>query len=152
MVNVTARKSGYQENSVTFEYTGGTSNQSISLEKEYTPPPPPPVTSTPKTYTPVETPPPPPPAYEEPEPALPPPPPVTQPVATSSGDASIFIASIPPVADVYLDGKLIGKTNVSELKLPSGTHVLKFVKGAKEVTKEVTVQSGKNPSQMVRLP
>jgi anti-anti-sigma factor len=152
MVNVTARKSGYQENSITFEYTGGTSNQSITLDKEYTPPPPP-VTSTPTKYTPVETtPPPPPPAYEEPEPALPPPPPVTQSVATSSGDASIFIASIPPVADVYLDGKLIGKTNVSELKLPSGTHVLKFVKGAKEVTKEVTVQPGKNPSQMVRLP
>lgn len=150
MVNVTARKSGYQENSVTFEYTGGTSNQSISLDREAAPPPPP-VTSTPK-YTPVETPPPPPPSYEEPEPALPPPPPVSQPVATSSGDASIFIASIPPVADVYLDGKLIGKTNVSELKLPSGTHVLRFVKGAKEVTKEVTVQSGKNPSQMVRLP
>jgi anti-anti-sigma factor len=153
MVNVTARKSGYQENSVSFEYTGGSSNQSITLEREYTPPPPPPapVTSTPKTYTPVETAPPPPAAYEEPEPALPPPP-VSQPVATSSGDASIFIASIPPVADVYLNGKLIGKTNVSELKLPSGTHVLKFVKGPKEVTQEVTVQSGKNPSKMVRLP
>jgi hypothetical protein len=38
------------------------------------------------------------------------------------------------------------------LKLPSGTHILRFVKGPKEVTKEVTVQSGKNPSQMVRLP
>ncbi|HEX2959996.1 MAG TPA: PEGA domain-containing protein [Chitinispirillaceae bacterium] len=151
MVSVTARKSGYQENSITFEYTGGSSSQSITLEKEYTPPPAP-VTSTPKSYTPVETTPPPTPAYEEPEPALPPPPPVSQPVATSSGDASIFIASIPPVADVYLDGRLIGKTNVSELKLPSGTHVLKFVKGPKEVTKEITVQSGKNPSQMVRLP
>ncbi len=152
MVNVTARKSGYQENSISFEFTGGSSTQSIKLEKEYTPPPPP-VASTPKSYTPpppVETTPTP--SYEEPEPALPPPPPVSQTVASSGGDASIFIASIPPVADVYLNGKLIGKTNVSELKLPSGTHVLKFVKGPKEVTKEVTVQSGKNPSQMVRLP
>lgn len=151
LVNVTARKSGYQENTISFDYTGGSTRESITLEKEYTPPPPPPVASTPKSYVPVETPPPPPPVVPEPEPVLPPPP-VSQPVASSGGDASIFIASIPPVADVFLNGKLIGKTNVSELKLPSGTHMLKFVKGTKETTKEVTVQTGKNPSQMVRLP
>jgi hypothetical protein len=155
LVNVTARKSGYQENSISFDYAGGSINQSITLDKEYTPPPPPPVaTSAParsyeRSYEPVETTTPPP-VVEDPEPALPPPP-VSQPVV-SSGDASIFIASIPPVADVYLNGKLIGKTNVSELKLPSGTHMLRFVKGPKEVTKEITVQTGKNPSQMVRLP
>lgn len=153
LVNVTARKSGYQENTISFDYTGGSMKESITLEKEYTPPPPPPVASTPRSYVPAETPPPPPPppVISEPEPVLPPPP-VSQPVASGGGDASIFIASIPPVADVFLDGKLIGKTNVSELKLPSGTHMLRFVKGAKETTKEVTVQSGKNPSQMVRLP
>jgi len=154
LVNVTARKSGYQENTISFDYTGGSTRESITLEKEYTPPPPPPVASTPRSYEPVQTPPPPPPpppATPEPEPVLPPPP-VSQPVASSGGDASIFIASIPPVADVFLNGKLIGKTNVSELKLPSGTHMLKFVKGSKETTKEVTVQTGKNPSQMVRLP
>jgi hypothetical protein len=152
LVNVTARKSGYQENSISFEYTGGSSSESITLDKEYSPPPPPPpvVTSTPRSYEPEETSPPPSSVIDEPEPVLPPPP-VSQPVV-SSGDASIFIASIPPVADVYLNGKLIGKTNVSELKMPSGTHVLKFVKGPKEVTKEITVQTGKNPSQMVRLP
>jgi hypothetical protein len=99
------------------------------------------------------TPPPPPPA---PEPVAKPEPvarPETTPVSSSfsGGEATIFIASIPPVADVFLDGKLVGKTNVSEIKLPAGTHNLKFVKGVKEVTKAITVQPGKNPSQMVRL-
>jgi hypothetical protein len=65
--------------------------------------------------------------------------------------ATVFIASIPPVADIYMDGKLIGKTNISELKVTSGTHSLRFVKGDKEVSKQMTFQVGKNPSQMVRL-
>ena len=68
------------------------------------------------------------------------------------GEAQIFIASIPPVADVYMGDQLVGKTNVSELKLPAGTHSLRFVKGGKEITKEITLKPGKNPSQMVRIP
>lgn len=90
------------------------------------------------------------------------PPPTTSAASTSSsapaassggGDpATIFIASIPPVADVYMDGKLIGKTNVSEMKVTAGTHTMKFVKGGKEVVKKMTFQPGKNPSQMIRIP
>lgn len=74
------------------------------------------------------------------------------PVASSGGEALIFIASIPPVADVYLGTQLLGKTNVSELKIPAGVQTLKFVKGGKEITKQLTLQPGKNPSQMVRIP
>ncbi len=68
------------------------------------------------------------------------------------GEALIFIASIPPVADVFLNDQLIGKTNVSELKIPAGLQTLRFVKGAKEITKQFNLQPGKNPSQMVRIP
>ncbi|MBN1979976.1 MAG: PEGA domain-containing protein [Chitinivibrionales bacterium] len=66
-------------------------------------------------------------------------------------DALIFISSLPPMADVYLNGQKIGKTNVVELRIPPGTHTLKFVKGDKEVTKQITVIAGKNPSQLIRL-
>ncbi|MCX7725997.1 MAG: PEGA domain-containing protein [Chitinispirillaceae bacterium] len=68
------------------------------------------------------------------------------------GEAVIFIASIPPLADVYLGDKMIGKTNAAELKLPAGVQTLRFVKGPKEITKQFTLKPGKNPSQMVRLP
>jgi cytoskeletal protein RodZ len=90
-----------------------------------------------------------------PEPVAPPPAPVPEPPAAAAegGEAaSVFIASIPPVADIYMDGKLVGKTNISELKVVSGKHTMRFVKGDKEITKEMTFQPGKNPSQMVRLP
>lgn len=67
------------------------------------------------------------------------------------GAAQIFIASIPSVADVYLGEKFVGKTNVSEIKLPSGTHVLRFVKGSKSIEKTINLNSGRNPSLMVRI-
>ena len=51
-----------------------------------------------------------------------------------------------------MDGQLIGKTNVEELKVRSGTHNMRFVKGGKEVSKSMTFQPGKNASQMVRIP
>jgi anti-anti-sigma regulatory factor len=81
------------------------------------------------------------------------PPVETTPEPASSGGepASVFIASIPPVADIYMDGTLIGKTNISELKVTAGTHTLKFVKGDKEISKQQTFQPGKNPSMMVRI-
>ena len=154
-VNVAVSKSGYKQSSKTIEFTGGTLRESFTLDKEAPPPPAPaPVVKA----EPKPTPPPPVPVDEpddfglDPDPAPAPAPAPTAAAFSGSGDASIFIASIPPVADVYLDGKLVGKTNVSELKLPAGTHNLKFVKGPKELTKAITVQPGKNPSQMVRLP
>jgi hypothetical protein len=160
-INISLSKAGYLESTKTIEFTGGSVKESFTLKKEASVPPPPApvVKAEPKKVAP---PPPPPPAPEEddfslpdPEPAAPPKTPVPAAAAAPSGgggNASIFIASIPPVADVYLDGKLVGKTNVAEISLPAGTHTLRFVKGAKEMTKSVTLKAGKNPSQMVRLP
>jgi len=157
-LSVVVSKDGYEDDSKVFEFTGGSVRENFSLRKAAIAPPPP-VYSEPEPEPPVTkyTPPPPPPAPEpvaKPEPvARPETTPTPTPVSSSfsGGEATIFIASIPPVADVFLDGKLVGKTNVSEIKLPAGTHNLKFVKGVKEVTKAITVQPGKNPSQMVRL-
>jgi len=50
-----------------------------------------------------------------------------------------------------MDGKLIGKTNRDELKIRSGTHTMRFVKGGKEVTKKMTFKPGSNPSQLIRI-
>jgi anti-anti-sigma factor len=85
--------------------------------------------------------------------------PATAPAATAAAAASepesepatIFLSSLPPVAEIYLDGRMIGKTNVAELKVRAGTHTLKFVKAGKEVTKEMTFKPGKNPSQLIRF-
>jgi len=70
---------------------------------------------------------------------------------TDNGSARLFIASIPPVADVYLDGRLMGKTNVSELNLPVGDVTLNVVKGGRSVIKRLNLRAGKNPSQMINL-
>jgi len=159
-LSVVVSKEGYEDDSKVFEFTGGSIRENFSLRKAAIAPPPPPVTYSEPEPEPEPAP------VPEPEPMAPkytpPTPPAPEPVVTkvapvpvsssiTGGEASIFIASIPPVADVYLDGKLVGKTNVSEIKLPAGTHNLKFVKGVKEITKAITVQPGKNPSQMVRL-
>jgi len=135
-LSVVVTKDGYQDETKFIEFEGGSSKEVFTLTKVA--PTPSPVARTPEPT---------------PEPVRPStPPPAAQPVVSAGGDASIFIASIPPVADVYLDGKLIGKTNVSEIKLPAGTHNLRFVKGPKETSQVITVQPGKNPSKMVRLP
>lgn len=196
-VSVQLSKNGYKDADKSFEFTGGSISESISLEKEVAPPPPPPEQKKPiqreEPKPIVQSPPkkaPPPPTSEEeiddpfsdigeedddftfesePEaakprtsapvakttPAAPPARTPTAPPASRSGgggEALIFIASIPPVADVYLGDQLIGKTNVSELKIPAGVQTLKFVKGGKEITKQLNLQAGKNPSQMVRIP
>ncbi len=115
----------------------------------------PPLESSPRSQSKIEV-------YDEPAPARPAAPPAVpayqpppEPVAPSASDggeaASVFIASIPPVADIYLDGKLVGKTNISELKVTAGAHTLRFVKGDKETSRQMTFQPGKNPSQMIRI-
>lgn len=65
--------------------------------------------------------------------------------------SKIFIASIPPVADVYMNGKLIGKTNVAALSVEPGTHLMRFEKNGKVVEKTMTFKVGNNPSMLVRL-
>lgn len=154
-ISIELSKAGYKSTSKDIEFTGGVIKESFTLERDLPPPPPKPEpvaipAPEPKRPEPVATPTPSPTPAPEPKPSKPV---VSTPVvSTAGGDASIYFASLPPIAEVYLNGKLVGRTNVAELKLPSGTHVLRFVKGAKEVTQEITLQPGKNPSRLIRLP
>ncbi len=63
----------------------------------------------------------------------------------------VFIASIRPVAEVIIDGKVIGKTNVAELNFPSGSHLFHFKKGDKTLDTTMIFKPGKNPSLMIEL-
>ncbi len=62
----------------------------------------------------------------------------------------IFISSLPPNADVYLNGRWIGITN-TDLTINAGTHQVTLVKDGKQLVKTLTVAAGKNPSQVWRL-
>jgi hypothetical protein len=66
--------------------------------------------------------------------------------------ATVFISSVPPVASVYMDGQLVGKTNVGYVKVTSGKHTMQFIKGDKTCTQEMTFSEGQNPATMVKLP
>ncbi len=63
--------------------------------------------------------------------------------------ARVFISSIPPGAQVFMDGQYVGKTNEVELDVRSGTHTMRFKKGAKEHTEEMTFEPGKNSARHV---
>ncbi len=160
-------KSGYLDGTKTLEYTGGNRSEFVSLsrvpkesasssyksdrsESSY---------SRPAEPAPEETPPPSaaPSRYEEPAPEPAPAPAASAAAPAYSGgggsgeSATVFISSMPPVADVYMDGKLIGKTNISKLNVTAGTHSMKYVKGAIEVTEDMTFKAGDNPSHLVIL-
>jgi len=60
--------------------------------------------------------------------------------------AAVFIASLPPVAEVYENSEYVGKTNVSLLYFKPGTHTLVFKYGSDEWKDEVTLASGRNRS------
>jgi hypothetical protein len=135
-VELKAKYDGYEIGRHYVEYTGGTINQHLNLTKKE-----------PKTETIAETQPV---AVSQPktEPVAPPvsKPPVQEPVK----NASIYISSIPPHADVYINGKKIGTTN-SDLKVTAGTHMVRFVKDDKQSNRQMTFALGKNPSQLIRL-
>jgi hypothetical protein len=65
--------------------------------------------------------------------------------------ARIFFATLPPKADIYIDGKRIGTSNEGELEVPIGTHQVRFVKDGVEKTETVTFNPGKNPTIFVNL-
>jgi anti-anti-sigma factor len=158
-VTITVSKNGYKDGVKTIEFTGTNVSESFRLEKE----------EAPAAAKPAPAPEPAPAAAAEP--AAPPPKPVAKPApepapapsaaaeeapapkaAAAGGEpATVFIASIPPVADVYMDGKLIGKTNITKLNVTAGSHSMRFVKGTQEVSKDMTFKSGDNPSQLVNL-
>jgi len=163
---IVVSKPGYNDVTKTMEYTGGNKNEFVPLirlpkessssasRQEYATPAP-----APEEIAPAPAPAPAPrapAAAPAPEPAAAPEPaPAPTPAASASsggGDvATIFISSMPPVADVYMDGKLIGKTNISKLNVTAGSHAMRYVKGAVEVTEDMTFKPGDNPSHLVIL-
>jgi hypothetical protein len=68
-----------------------------------------------------------------------------------STDATIFFASIPPVAEVYADDVLIGKTNIAAIPVNSGRYKITFKKDSLQFDTTMTIKPGKNPSVMVRF-
>jgi len=121
---------GYTTASRTIDYSGGSASHSFTLQTAPAAPPPPP-----------------------PRPAPPPPPPpapATAPRPAASG-ASIFIATLPPKAEVYIGGKLVGTSNEGKLQVPVGTHQVRFVKDGAEKTETMTFQPGENPTKFVSL-
>ncbi|MGD9201260.1 MAG: PEGA domain-containing protein [Chitinispirillia bacterium] len=64
---------------------------------------------------------------------------------------TIFISSLPPNAEVYMDGVKIGNTNIDYCQITAGTHTMRFVKGTKKLVKKMTFTAGRNPSQLVHL-
>jgi anti-anti-sigma factor len=149
---ITLSKQGYVDAIKTIDYAGGNKTESTVLVKETAAPRSEPVVQQPPAE-PATAPAAPPAAEPAPEVSAPPPPaPSAAPAPTSSGEsATIFISSMPPVADVYMDGKLIGKTNISKLNVSPGTHSMKFVKGTIEVTEDMTFKPGDNPSHFLIL-
>ena len=149
---ITLSKQGYVDAIKTIDYAGGNKIESTVLVKE---------TAVPRSEPVVQQPPPepapapapaaPPAAEPAPEVSAPPPPAPSAAPASSGESATIFISSMPPVADVYMDGKLIGKTNISKLNVSPGTHSMKFVKGTIEVTEDMTFKPGDNPSHFLIL-
>jgi anti-anti-sigma factor len=155
---VVVSKTGYNDVTKTVEYTGGTKleyTQLTRLPKEAPIPAyrPEPVSPPPPAEEAVPAP------VRNPEPAAtpePPPTPAPAPAASASSGgggeaATVFISSMPPVADVYMDGKLIGKTNISKLNVSAGSHSMRYVKGAVEVNEDMTFRPGDNPSHLVIL-
>jgi len=157
-LEISVEKDGYIAKKMGVQYSGGEVKKHFVLAKAPTPPKPAPTPSVtrpsePNQITAVK--PAPTPETQKPEPetsedAFEPTP--TAPVSSGdTGPATIFISSLPPMADVYMDGKLIGKTNIAELKIAAGTHTMKFVKADKMLEKQMTFTAGKNPSQLIRL-
>lgn len=142
-VTISVDKGGYVSKKMNIQYTGGSVKKHFVLAKApITPKPTPSPTKTTVTTTkPVVT----------PKPTPKPTPRPTPTPSTGGASGTVFISSLPPMADVYMDGKLIGKTNIDKLKVTTGTHTMRFVKGDKELSKQMTFKAGENPSQLIRL-
>jgi len=72
-------------------------------------------------------------------------------IALDTPLAGMFIATLPPMAEVYVNGRFVGTSNGGELKVPVGTHIFRFVKNGVEKAETITVSPGKNPTMFVNL-
>ena len=59
-------------------------------------------------------------------------------------NGTLFISTKPPFSDVFLDGKYIGKSNISPVYIMSGEHELVIAKGKKVWKKTVLLIEGEN--------
>jgi hypothetical protein len=66
--------------------------------------------------------------------------------------ATVFIATVPPGAKLYMDGKPVGEANISKVKVKPGKHKMRFV-APNGKFKEVmmTFKDGDNGSQTVKI-
>jgi len=127
-ITIAVSMNGYEKATKTVEFEGGTLNVPFSLSRAASAAPPPPA-----------------PSYQSTPSAPPPPPP------SAASGASIFIATLPPKAEVYIGGRLVGTSNEGELQVPTGTHQVRFVKDGVEKTETITFNPGKNPTRFVNL-
>ncbi len=74
-----------------------------------------------------------------------------QAAATATSKASIYFNSLPPMADIYENGKLIGKTNMKPIETTTGSHTYTFKKAGRTAKTTVNLRSGKNNAPMIRL-
>ena len=131
-MTIVVSMSGFETARKTIEFEGGTVTESFTLSRP----------------APAAPPPPPPPPQAAPPPPPPPPPP---PAAPAASGASIFIASLPSGAQVYIGGRMIGTTG-STLSVPVGTHQVRFVRSdGVERTHTRTFQAGQNVTWFVNL-
>jgi len=75
-----------------------------------------------------------------------------KPTETVVANARVFISTIPPVASVFMDGVFVGKTNLEELKVAAGRHLMRFEKSGRAYERYMIFEAGKNTSQMIRIP
>lgn len=71
--------------------------------------------------------------------------------AEAAQEAEIFFNSMPPRAEIFLNGQKIGETNIAPVKVKPGTYNLEFKKDGKSGTWSGTLKNGKNPSALIRL-
>ncbi len=147
-VELKAKKKGYGVERTTVEFTGGTVENHFVLKKispEAQRPAPEQVTqnSTPAQNVPQ-------PAVRSSRTAVRQTVEKSQPALSAASLGSIYLSTIPPNAEVYIHGKKIGTSN-TDLTVPAGSHMVKFVKGDKTSARRMTFTAGKNPSQLVRL-
>jgi anti-anti-sigma factor len=95
----------------------------------------------------------------KPDPPKPPPPPEPEPIKESpkaftpgSGPPGlIFLSSSPARADIYVDGKSIGKKTPVKVELDSGPHRIEMRKDGLKASSEKDVSAGKNKALHLQL-
>jgi hypothetical protein len=64
---------------------------------------------------------------------------------------TVFIASVPPAAKVYMDGKYIGEANVAKLNVQPGKHRMRLVANGKSKEVDMEFKDGDNGSKIVKI-